>query len=215
MEGILADGAGIIRNNAFLMRPYVIVNMQEYNPPDPEKVDELLQDLIKYIAVDQSVDILIKVALVYYQFETMHPFNSGNGRVGRLLSALLLMKQGILSKGCLFISEYLYKYNDVCLDLYFGVQHFGNYTEWIKFFLQCIIDSSNQTIKRLNVAVDERAKMEKKLQHSGKFSGELSGMCDFIEKTPIFMINDLVDAFHISYNTASNRADMLVKMNII
>lgn len=103
----------------------------------------------------------------------------------------------------------------MCLDLYFGVQHFGNYTEWIKFFLQCIIDSSNRTIKRLNAAVDERAKMEKKLQHSGKFSGELSKVCSYIEKNPIFMINDFVDAFHVSYNTASNRVDMLVKMNII
>lgn len=121
MERILADGAGMIRKNAFLMRPNVIVNMQEYNPPAPEKIDELLQDLTKYIAVDQSVDILIKAALVYYQFETIHPFNSGNGRVGRLLPVLLLMKQGILSKGCLFISEYLYKYNGVCSDLYFGV----------------------------------------------------------------------------------------------
>ena len=83
------------------------------------------------------------------------------------------MKQGILSKGCLFISEDLYKYNDVCSDLYFGVQH------------------------------------------SGKFSGELSTICDFIEKKPIFMINELVDAFHVSYNTASNRVDILVKMNII
>lgn len=136
---------------------------------------------------------------MYYQFETIHPFNSGNGRVGRLLPALLLMKQGILSKGFLFISEYLHKYNDVCLDLYFGVQHFGNYTEWIKFFLQCIIDSANQTIKRLNVAVDERAKIEVKLQYNGKFSGELTAICDFLEKKPIFMINELVDAFHVSY----------------
>lgn len=85
MEGTLADGAGIIRKNPFLMRPNVIVNRQKYNLPPPEKIDELLQDLIKYIAVDQSVDILIKAALVYYQFETIHPFNSGNGRVGRLL----------------------------------------------------------------------------------------------------------------------------------
>ena len=52
MEGILAAGEGMIRKNAFLMRPNVIVNMQEYNPPTPEKIDELLQDLTKYIAVD-------------------------------------------------------------------------------------------------------------------------------------------------------------------
>lgn len=64
---------------------------------------------------------------------------------------------------------------------------------------------SNHTIKRLNTAFDERAKMKK----------ELSKICDFIEKTLIFMINDLVDAFHSSYNTALNRVDMLVKMNII
>jgi len=80
-----------------------------------------------------------------------------------LLLALLLMKQRILSEGCLFISEYLYHHNDVCLDLYFGVQHFKNYTKLIRFFLQCIINSSNQTIKRLNAEVDERDKMEKKL----------------------------------------------------
>ena len=84
-----------------------------------------------------------------------------------------------------------------------------------KVFLQCIIDSSNQTIKRLNAAVDERDKMEKKLQHSTKFTGELSRICDFIEKTPIFMINDLVDEFHISYNTASSRVEILEKMNVI
>lgn len=215
MDGILVDGIGMIRDDVFLMHPNIIANMQEYNPPSPEKIDELLQDLIKYIAVDQSVDTLIKAALMYYQFETIHPFSSGNGRVGRLLPVLLFMKQRILSKGCLFVSEYLYKYNDVCLDLFWEVQHFGNYTEWIKFFLQCIVDSSNHTIKRLNAAVDERAKMKKELHHSTKFSGELSKICDFIEKTPFFMINDLVDVFHISYNTASNRVDMLVKMNII
>ncbi len=215
MEGIWADGVGMIRDKGFLMRPNVIVNMQEYNPPSPENIDELLLDLIKYIAVDQSVDILIKTALMYYQFETIHPFSSGNGRVGRLLPALLLMKKGILSKGCLFISEYLYKHNDVCLDLFFGVQHFGNYMEWIKFFLQCIIDSSNQAIKRIKEAVDERSKIGKNLQRSAKFSGELSRICDFIETKPVFMINDLVDAFQISYNTASSRVDMLVEMNIV
>ena len=63
--------------------------------------------------------------------------------------------------------------------------------EWIKFFLQCIIDSSNQAIKRIQEAVDERSKIGKNLQRSAKFSGELSRICDFIETKPVFMINDL------------------------
>ena len=69
------------------------VHMQEYNPPPPEEVDRLLQDLIKYVAVDYSADILVKVALLYYQFETIHPFNSGNGRAGRLLPVVLLRRR--------------------------------------------------------------------------------------------------------------------------
>lgn len=215
MDGISKDKVGEIRKKAFLMHPHIIVKTQEYNPPPPEEIEELLRDLINYVAVDRSTDILIKAALLYYQFETIHPFNSGNGRVGRLLPVALLMKQGILSKGCLFISEYLYKYNDVCLDLYRSVQHFGNYTHWIKFFLQCIIDSSNHAINQLNAAVKERKEVKKKLQHNTKFLKELSEIYDFLERKPIFMIKDLVDAFHISYNTASSKVDMLVKMRIV
>ena len=215
MDGIVENGAGEIRKRAFLMHPHIIVNTQEYNPPPPEEIEDLLQDLIKYVAVDQSMDILIKVALLYYQFETIHPFDSGNGRVGRLLPVALLMKQEILSKGCLFISEYLYKNNDMCLELYRSVQNFGNYIDWIKFFLQCIIDSSNHAIKQLNAVVKERKEVQKKLEHNIKFLRELSEIYDFLEKKPIFMIKDLVDAFHISYNTASSRVEMLVKMRIV
>ena len=191
------------------------VHMQEYNPPPPEEVDRLLQDLIKYVAVDYSADILVKVALLYYQFETIHPFNSGNGRAGRLLPVALLMKKKILSKGCLFISEYFYKYNYVCLDLYKSVQHFGNYTEWIKFFLQFIIDSSNRAIKQFEEAVNERNRAEKKLQHGTKFTRELSEIYNFLEKKPVFMIKNLVDTFHMSYHTAASRVDILIKMSVV
>lgn len=211
----LCQAEQVRSGKSFLMHPHIILHMQEYNPPPPEEIDKLLQDLIKYVAVDYSVDILVKAALLYYQFETIHPFNIGNGRVGRLLPAALLIKKKILSKGCLFISEYLYKYNDMCLDLYKSVQHFGNYTEWIKFFLQCIIDSANHVIKKLEEAVNERNKTEKKLQHGTKFARELSEIYSFLEKKPVFMIKDLVDTFHISYHTAASRVDMLVKMRIV
>ena len=103
----------------------------------------------------------------------------------------------------------------MCLELYRSVQNFGNYIDWIKFFLQCIIDSSNHAIKQLNAVVKERKEVQKKLEHNIKFLRELSEIYDFLEKKPIFMIKDLVDAFHISYNTASSRVEMLVKMRIV
>ncbi len=90
MDGIVSGIAGGIRKKAFLMHPHIVLHMQEYNLPPPEEIDKLLQDLIKYVAADYSVDILVKAALLYYQFETIHPFNIGNGRAGRLLPAALL-----------------------------------------------------------------------------------------------------------------------------
>ena len=89
----LCQAEQVRSGKSFLMHPHIILHMQEYNPPPPEEIDKLLQDLIKYVAVDYSVDILVKAALLYYQFETIHPFNIGNGRVGRLLPAALLNKK--------------------------------------------------------------------------------------------------------------------------
>ena len=104
MDGLVSDGAGKIRDKVFLMHPQYTSNMEGYNPPIPELLPGLLQDLQGFVLNNKKVDVFIKTALLYYQFETIHPFHSGNGRTGRLLPVAMLMKQDVLSKGCLFIS---------------------------------------------------------------------------------------------------------------
>ncbi len=85
------------------MNPNYTTNMKEYNPPPPHLVEELLNDLTEFICKDDTMDVLIKTALAYYQFETIHPFASGNGRVGRILPLMILMQAGILSRPMLLL----------------------------------------------------------------------------------------------------------------
>lgn len=84
-SGQQSESDGKIRDKQFFMNPNYTINMQEYNPPPPQVVGELLDDLIVFIKEDDTVDVLIKTALAFYQFETIHPFAGGNGRVGRIL----------------------------------------------------------------------------------------------------------------------------------
>lgn len=77
-----------------------------------------------------------QASLAYYQFETIHPFESGNGRLGRLFPAKILLENGVLSRPLLTLSNYLFENNDECLRIFMGVQHFGAYLDWIKFLFK-------------------------------------------------------------------------------
>ena len=95
---------------------------------------EAMSDLEKYINAEDGLDVLIRVALIHYQFETIHPFLDGNGRIGRLLVTLFLMKEGILSTPALYISYFLKKNRVEYYDRMTEVRNKGNYEQWIGFF---------------------------------------------------------------------------------
>ena len=124
-----------------------------YIPPNPEDMTDAMSDLEKYINSDDSLDVLIQAALLHYQFETIHPFLDGNGRVGRLLITLFLMEQGALNSPALYISYYLKKNRIEYYDRMSEVRNKDNYEQWIKFFLNAVKDSADEsvdTIKKLS-----------------------------------------------------------------
>jgi Fic family protein len=100
-----------------------------------------LSDLEKYMNADDDLDVLIRAVLIHYQFETIHPFLDGNGRVGRFLNTLLLMEQKALSDPTLYISYFLKKNRIEYYDRMTEVRNKGNYEQWVKFFLQAILES--------------------------------------------------------------------------
>ena len=174
-----------------------------------------MSDLEKYMNNDDSLDVLIRAALIHYQFETIHPFLDGNGRIGRLLITLFLMEKKVLHSPALYISYYL-KLNRVeYYDRISEVRTKNNYEQWVRFFLLAIKESSEEaaeTILRLNVLHNKNVSVIDELGQQGKTSRLIF---DYIEKNPIIDIGKTSHELGISFNTASSHINRLVEHGIL
>jgi len=135
-----------------------------YIPPEPFLVPEYMENLENYILSENQEHPLVKIAIIHYQFEAIHPFEDGNGRIGRLLIPLYLYWKKILNLPILYISGYFERYRDEYIDKLNYVDKTQNYEEWIKFFLISIRNQSKQTqtliykILKLKENVEEKIK---------------------------------------------------------
>lgn len=186
-----------------------------YIPPNPQDMTDAMSDLEKYMNNDDSLDVLIRAALIHYQFETIHPFLDGNGRIGRLLITLFLMEKKVLHSPALYISYYL-KLNRVeYYDRISEVRTKNNYEQWVRFFLLAIKESSEEaaeTILRLNVLHNKNVSVIDELGQQGKTSRLIF---DYIEKNPIIDIGKTSHELGISFNTASSHINRLVEHGIL
>ena len=186
-----------------------------YIPPSPDDMQNAMSDLEKYINVDDDLDALIRAALIHYQFETIHPFLDGNGRVGRLLITLFLMDKGILTTPALYISYFLKKNRVEYYDRMAEVRTKGNYEQWIIFFLQAIMESAGDatsTIDELITLHDTNTSVISKL---GRASKNTMLVFDYLESNPIIDIGKTAEALSITFNTASSAVRRLVDAGIL
>ena len=121
-----------------------------FTPPPPEEVERLIDELIDYMDGDDETPLLIKCALMHYQFETIHPFSDGNGRIGRLLITLYLCKKGKIPGPLLDVSGYFENYKREYCDFLLETNKTGRFENWIKFFLEAIKVQSEDALKRTN-----------------------------------------------------------------
>ncbi|MBN2127310.1 MAG: Fic family protein [Candidatus Diapherotrites archaeon] len=129
-------------------KPNSSLNDATFVPPEPEKVKALLENLFDYLNAEDNIPPLIKAGIAHYQFESIHPFRDGNGRIGRLIITLYLCKKNVLSLPLLYISGYFEKNRDSYYDLLLDVSKKGNYNSWLKFFLNGVIIQSKDAIER-------------------------------------------------------------------
>ena len=186
-----------------------------YIPPSPDDMQNAMSDLEKYINTDDDLDALIQAALIHYQFETIHPFLDGNGRVGRLLITLFLMDKGILTTPALYISYFLKKNRVEYYDRMTEVRTKGNYEQWIIFFLQAIMESAGDatsTIDELITLHDTNTSVISKL---GRASKNTMLVFDYLESNPIIDIGKTAEALSITFNTASSAVRRLVDACIL
>lgn len=180
-------------------------------PPTVEDMQTAMSDLEKFIN-DYDMDILLKTALIHYQFETIHPFLDGNGRIGRMLITLILLANGILHRPVLYLSLYLKTNRIEYYDRLSEVRTKGNYEQWIKFFLHGIIETCEDGIKTIE-SINSLIKMdEKKLV---KKTETISKVFDYIKEHPIITIGGAATALNLSFNGVSNAVKKMVEVNIL
>jgi len=188
------------------------LNNARYVPPTPEYMIEAMSDLEKYFNNDDNIDPIVKAALVHYQFETIHPFLDGNGRMGRMLIVLNLMNSKVLTYPILYISYHLKKNRVEYYDRLEEVRLKGNYEQWVKFFLQAVIETckdSIQTIEELSILREKNNKLIKDEKKS------ILRVYSYLEKNPIIDIQKTAKDLGISYNTVATAVKRLCELKIL
>lgn len=145
-------------------------------PPPVHEMHKALSALERFIHADDSTLTLIKAALVHAQFETIHPFLDGNGRTGRMLITFYLWKEGFLERPVLFLSSFFKKHQELYYERLFGYQTKGMVSEWVDFFLDGMIEVSNEAISIVDKITILREEDVAKIQTLGKRASESAAL---------------------------------------
>ena len=184
-------------------------------PPHPDNMIDAMNNLEKYINEDDEIDNLIKIALIHYQFETIHPYLDGNGRIGRLLITLFLIEKKILTTPSLYISYFLKKNRIEYYDRLTEVRNKGNYEQWIKFFLNALNESAQDAIKTIEILNNLRYKNISIIEKMGRMSHNAMQIFSFLESNPIIDIGKTAKAIGLSFNTVSSIIKKFISFGIL
>lgn len=191
------------------------LNDASFVPPPPHEAEKAMGELEKYMHKKENLPLLVDCALIHYQFETIHPFLDGNGRLGRLLITYYLFWKGALTKPLLYLSYFFKKRRQEYYDRLSLVRENGDYEQWVSFFLKGVIeisDSAIDTSKRiLELQTSHRNLLWKK-----KISSPLAvGILEKLFYVPYVSVNDVAREFSISFQAASTLVAQFEKAGIL
>jgi len=185
-------------------------------PPHHLKLDSLLSDLEKFWHNKEiAIPHLIKAAISHYQFETIHPFLDGNGRIGRLLITLYLVSEGLLHRPVLYLSDFFHRNRSSYYDSLTMVRKQNDLTQWMKFFLTGIIESCKSGRRSFEEIVKLRAKCEKKISTLGKRSPKGLELLHYLFEHPTVDYKAVQKCLEFSHPAANTMIQEFVKLNIL
>lgn len=191
------------------------IRTARYIPPAPADMVEAMSDWEKYIHSEDSLDVLIQAALLHYQFETIHPFLDGNGRIGRLLITLFLMEKKALSTPALYISYYLKKNRIEYYDRMSEVRMKDNYEQWIKFFLRAVKESAEDAVQTIHALYRLHKENAEAIQKWGRAAKTAQMLFSYLEQNPIIDIKKTAADLDLSFSTVSSGVKRLVDAGIL
>ena len=192
------------------------INEAVFVPPPPQHLIEALGDLELFLHQPNGLPPLIKMGLVHAQFETIHPFLDGNGRMGRLLITFLLCQQEILLKPVLYLSHYFKKYRNDYYDRLQAVRDNGDWEGWLGFFLRGVAEVSAEahtTVRRILAMREEhRVAITEQL---GSSSGNGHRVLEILFRKPLVTVSDVQDMTGSSYPAANSLVSRLVNIGVL
>ena len=174
-------------------------------PPPLNELPGCLDAFEKYLHSQHEFDPLVEAFLVHYQFEAIHPFGDGNGRVGRLLLALTIAEWCELSNPWLYMSAYFDKNKDSYIDLMFRVSTHGDWQSWIEFCLRGVVEQASDAKRRFERLLDLNRGFHEKLKEIGG-SVRLSSIVDELFESPVAVVTHVKQKHQVTYPTA--RSDL-------
>lgn len=193
------------------------INDAVFIPPPHNEVPDLMGDLENFLHnLNINVPLLIKAALAHYQFESIHPFLDGNGRIGRLLMTLFLVSSGVLSKPTLYLSDYFEKHRNLYYDNLNNVRVSNNLAQWIKFFLVAVIETSKRGIQTFNQILSLKEEIENnKIITLGKKLPKAKQFMNYLYANPIISSSDVSAKLNVTAATANSLLVDFVKLGIL
>ncbi|MCP5141434.1 MAG: Fic family protein [Gammaproteobacteria bacterium] len=183
-------------------------------PPPPTRVLGCLDSFEKYHHADSTIDPLIRAFMAHYQFETIHPFRDGNGRVGRLLLSLTVAHWMNLGSPWLYMSAFFERHKDEYINRLFMVSADGQWKPWIGFCLQGVIEQANDTIRRIDQLVALREDFVNRVTQSGG-SARLHGIVEGLFTSPVVTIPRVASTAGVTYPTAKSDVARLIDLGIL
>ena len=192
------------------------IKTASFIPPAPHEMDRSLSDLEKNIHDENGIDDLIKIALVHYQFETIHPFLDGNGRMGRLLIILYLQEKGLIEYPILYLSYFFKKNRSKYYELLNNVRFKGEFEGWIKFFIEGMCEISEDSIKSIQAIVQLKSKDTEKIRSVTKANvSSLLTIYDYLLKHPFVEAKDIQNLLDLSTPTVNKLIASLIEIGIL
>jgi Fic family protein len=184
-------------------------------PPPVIEMNEALDHLEKYIHKKPSeFPVLVDLAFIHYQFETIHPFLDGNGRLGRLLISLLLCERGCLTHPLLYLSAYFERHRKEYADCLLEVSRRGEWIEWIEFFLRAVAVQSTEAVRRCDQLLELRSKVQGSFLEA-RHSARILKLIDQLFEAPAVTAKGVATNLKVTFLTAQGYIDKLISVGFL
>jgi Fic family protein len=192
-----------------------VLNDATFVPPPVEQMTQALSDWEKYVHLHSSVPPLIQCALMHYQFEAIHPFLDGNGRIGRLLITFFLCERGCLSQPLLYLSAFFDKYRDDYYSRLLAISQNGDWRGWIEFFLRGIITQCKDASSDAKKILDLHTEYKARLAETKKIPATAHRLIEEILQNPVISISGLKKKWNLTYTSVKQGVLRLMSIGIL